>query len=62
MNKLCVCDTCGIEFESITEESDAWAEFEQNFPGMPHDEVVIVCDECYQKWLLERNRGNAVNQ
>jgi hypothetical protein len=54
---MLVCHFCGEEFEptdnATWNDGKAAEELEQNFPGTPLEECVVICDDCYQKMMRQ---------
>ncbi len=52
MDETFICALCGGEF--LPGDSDeALKELEENFPGTSTDDCRQVCDDCYDKALLQ---------
>lgn len=43
------CSLCKKTFRSVRDDTDALAEFDMNFPGESHQDLAVVCDDCYKK-------------
>ena len=43
------CAMCCGSFEKGQSEEDCFKELDKNLPGSDHNDVVAVCDDCYQK-------------
>lgn len=44
------CENCGRETK-LTPKEQMMQELNRNFPNASKEDLVIVCDECYQKAL-----------
>lgn len=48
------CAFCGDVCEKEWTDEEAVAEYQQNFPdGVPVEEAVVVCDDCYKKAIAD---------
>jgi DNA-directed RNA polymerase subunit RPC12/RpoP len=47
------CVVCKEIFESDWSEEDALEEMRENFGDVPPENREVVCDDCYQKMILE---------
>lgn len=54
-NREFKCAQCGGEFESDPEfsEEDAMREYEELFPKSSPEEIVSVCDDCWQELMRQ---------
>ena len=50
------CAACNgtFEFESGWTDEEAMAERRENFGDMPDSTMVIVCDDCFQDFMLKK--------
>lgn len=51
-NEYC-CSECGGVFQMVSSDEEARDEQRKLFPGVPDEDCVIVCDECF-KGIHER--------
>lgn len=45
------CDHCGGVYEKIWSDEEAMAESKENFGDIPADDLAIICDDCYNKFM-----------
>lgn len=49
-----VCANCHGTFAKVWSDEQAWAEADERWPGMPEDQLAVICDDCYRRfssWL-----------
>ena len=51
MSKTFTCNHCGGVFESNWTEEEAKAEQHKNWGDIPDEDMVQICDDCYQKFM-----------
>lgn len=54
-----LCDECGGVFEQYPEDPvEAKVEVARNFPGLPIEDMALVCDDCYNEimWRVRNDR------
>ena len=49
MADMYTCEMCKGTYEKEWSDEEAQAEAERLFPGMDHSDMVLLCDDCYQK-------------
>ena len=47
---------CGGEFEENWTDEEAIEELNNNFPGFDKEDCIVVCDDCYNKFMGVRNK------
>lgn len=43
------CAMCKNVYEKGQSDEEAMSEAEENFPGVPGEEMEIICDDCYKQ-------------
>jgi hypothetical protein len=52
------CSLCKEKWKSKRPEEDVIKEKEMNFPGMPLEEMELVCTDCFKKVMDFHGRKN----
>ncbi len=57
MKRTYICECCKGEYCSSADwsEADALAEKQINFPDVPMEEMVRICDDCFHKIMAFSN-------
>lgn len=48
MSHFYTCEECGETFEAEWSDEEAQAEARALFPGVPQEDMAVVCDDCWQ--------------
>lgn len=54
-----ICTACGEPFTGTRPEAEARAEQRKNFPDIPDEECMVICEDCFQRftrWLADQQR------
>jgi hypothetical protein len=51
-----VCTRCGETFLNVRSDVEAWAEAQQQFPGLREEDSTTVCEDCYPEYLAQGRR------
>ena len=59
-DKEYVCANCDGTFVKSTSDEDAMEEAQEAFPGVPMEEMVLICNSCWEAftaWREEKLQG-----
>lgn len=46
------CSQCGETYEKTRPAEDCWKEVNEIMPEAIHDDMAIVCDDCWQEFMI----------
>ena len=50
MNKF-TCERCGEMYDKTRSDEECWKEFHELMPEATHDEIAIICDDCWLEFM-----------
>jgi hypothetical protein len=45
------CEKCGETYKKTRSDEDCWKEFHDLMPECAHDEISILCDDCWLQFM-----------
>ena len=46
-----ICDRCGETYDKTRSNEDCWKEVDEIMPEAIHDEMAVVCDDCWLEFM-----------
>jgi hypothetical protein len=53
MGLIYTCDRCGETYEKGWTDEEADAEYAANFPGLADEPRSVICEDCYQAFMVQ---------